>query len=583
MNKSQKSKENLLLFYISIVIFLINAYWIFKNKRNGILDIDEAGYLTMAWNNWNSFGSKGLIGYFESVSSQTLHAPLQGAVTSLLFIPFGPKIFIAIIVPIIFYVGIFIIIYKILSTTYSTTNSAYLSFFVTQLNFMVAYSRNYNFAIISSFFVILATYIVLHVRDRSNLYPLILGSCFGGILLSRTVSIIFLPFLFIVFVMKQKVEKKNCIELLKGSLLIMGAFIFITFPWLANNFHIVFDYLTNFGYGERSREYGSDSSIFSIENLIDQMFRVTLKQYSILTLFALIVIPLSSFAIERVKKYRKQVHKFRESNNRTIILGYLIITLGPFFILMSSRNKGSGFDLPIIILIHILILIVVKYDPSKFIRVFSGLLTVAQILILFDINYVKKSDASKLALSIAKIQIPLIPLNNISVSYLNGGLNGEELNEKQVREFQWLNSGIDSNFEWNKAKVNIIRFLEKSNADGQFVVITTRHRIVNPNSMNLIRAQERKGGIPFRFLPAQEISESSNTQIDRIIFDEFGLKPCTVITSNGKINEILPQVNQKVIYNKLKIEKYKLKSRIVLPDFRVFEIYQSVQNCPKIQ
>ena len=158
MNKYIKylNRENILLFLCATSMFLLNCYWIFSNRRRGILDIDEAGYLTMAWNNWNSIGIEGLFGFLQSFVNQPLHAPLQPAISALLFIPVGPKMLIALLTPTIFYVGIFVIVYKILRRIYPSFESLCLAFFISQLNFLVAYSRNYNFATITTFFFIFA-------------------------------------------------------------------------------------------------------------------------------------------------------------------------------------------------------------------------------------------------------------------------------------------------------------------------------------------------------------------------------------------------------------------------------------------
>ena len=150
---------------------------------------------------------------------------------------------------------------------------------------------------------------------------------------------------------------------------------------------------------------------------------------------------------------------------------------------------------------------------------------------------------------------------------------------KETTEFEWLNSGVDTEFKWNDVKVSIIRFLEKSNSDSQFVMMTTRHRIVNPNSINLIRAQEKKSLIPFWFLPAQEISDSDVMKIKELLNSEFAIKPCTVIQSDGILNEILPKTPDQEILEQLGKRDYILRYTISMPDYRILKIYQSKEYC----
>ena len=153
------------------------------------------------------------------------------------------------------------------------------------------------------------------------------------------------------------------------------------------------------------------------------------------------------------------------------------------------------------------------------------------------------------------------------------------MSPKESIEFSWLRTGIDANFRWNSVKVGIIRFLEQTGTDSQFVLMTTRHRIVNPNSINLIRAQENKPLIPFRFLPAQEISESGDLKSLELLNNEFSVKPCTVIQSTGLINEILPKTSDQVIMEQIRKRGYILRNSIAMPDYRSIRIYQSREYC----
>ena len=583
MNKYKKytNRENVLLLLISTLIFILNSYWIFSNRRGGILDIDEAGYLTMAWNNWNSIGLEGLFGFSQSFVNQPLHAPLQPAMSALLFIPVGPKIFIALLTPTIFYVGIFAVVYKILRRIYPSLESLGLAFFVSQLNFLVAYSRNYNFAIITTFFVMLALYLIVFKNSISKLENVILGFVLGGILLSRTVSVIYLPFLAVIFIVIQIINKRKKIDTLKSVIIISVSFLVVIYPWLNKNFTLVYTYLTSYGYGERSKEYGSENYALSFTNILEQIYRYTIYQYSITSILVFIFIPLYFLFKKFLKKnVDSDAKELRDDGNKVQILTMLFFILGSTLVIMSSRNRGSGFEIPLIITFHLLLLYTIRIEFNKFIGIFIIILLFLQTTIFVSPKALERFPIKDLSIPFTRIQIQLSPDNNITLSYLEGGLNGVILSEAESQKYNWLLKGTDQNLEWNKAKVDLIRFLEKTNSDSQFVLLATRHRIINPNSLNLIRAQERKEMIPFRFLPAQEISQSSDSEIREIISREFETKPCTIITSSGKLNEILPAVDQKYITEKLKQEQYTLRIKIRLPDDRDVELFQNMRICP---
>lgn len=508
-----KNKENIQLLLVSILIFSLNTYWIYRYRRSGILDIDEAGYLTMAWNNWNSFASEGVLGFLQSVVNQPLHAPLQPAFTALLFTPLGPKIIFGLITPSIFYVGVFILVYKILRKSYRNFESIYLSFFISQLNLLVAYSRNYNFAISTTFFVVLCTYLIIFAKKHTKFQNVLLGLSLGGIILTRTMSVIYVPFLILIFLVIQILEKRKKINIFKSLLITLCSFLIISFPWFSQNLKSVFNYLTSYGYGNNANEYGNENFLLSLGNLKFHIFNLSIYQYSISTITVLVIIPLLTTLVKVLKDHRAYLSSIKDSKKAIEITSLLFLIIGATLVLMSSRNKGSGFDLPIIVLVHTLFLILFKFTPSK---LNNGVIL---IIIFFQIfNFMgqptKESQYNrKIQIPFTQLSIPVTPENNISVAYLKGGLNGEELSPKENIEFSWLSTGVDADFRWNSVKVDIIRFLEQTGTDSQFVLMTTRHRIVNPNSINLIRAQENKPLIPFRFLPAQEISESGDLKV----------------------------------------------------------------------
>ena len=579
MINNLKNKENIQLLLVSIFIFSLNTYWIYSYRRSGILDIDEAGYLTMAWNNWNSFASEGVLGFLQSVVNQPLHAPLQPAFTALLFTPLGPKIIFGLITPSIFYVGVFILVYKILRKSYRNFESIYLSFFISQLNLLVAYSRNYNFAISTTFFVLLSTYLIIFVKNLSKFQNILLGLSLGGIILARTMSVIYLPFLILIYLVIQILEKRKKIEIFKSLLITLCSLLIISFPWFSQNFKSVFNYLTSYGYGNNANEYGNENFLLSLENLKFHIFNLSIYQYSISTVTVLVIIPVLTTLVKVLKDRQVYLPSIKVSKKAIEITSLILLIIGVTLVLMSSKNKGSGFDLPIIVLFHILFLLLFKFTPSKLNHGVILIIVFFQIFIFMGQPTQESHYNRRIQIPFTQLFIPVTPENNISVAYLKGGLNGEELSPKENIEFSWLRTGIDANFRWNSVKVDIIRFLEQTGTDSQFVLMTTRHRIVNPNSINLIRAQENKPLIPFRFLPAQEISESGEIKSLELLNNEFSVKPCTVIQSTGSINEILPKTLDQEIMEQIRKRGYILRNSIAMPDYRIIRIYQSREYC----
>jgi 4-amino-4-deoxy-L-arabinose transferase-like glycosyltransferase len=145
---------------------------------------------------------------------------------------------IGLLTPTIFYVAIFAIVYKILRYTYPVFESLCLAFFISQLNFLVSYSRNYNFAIITTFFVLSAFYLIVFTKLSSWKQNMLLGAILGFILLSRTVSIIYIPFLIGLLIFTQITEKRKLLEMLRNYLIMAGTFLVVTYAWLNKNYHL---------------------------------------------------------------------------------------------------------------------------------------------------------------------------------------------------------------------------------------------------------------------------------------------------------------------------------------------------------
>jgi hypothetical protein len=235
----------------------------------------------------------------------------------------------------------------------------------------------------------------------------------------------------------------------------------------------------------------------------------------------------------------------------------------------STSNQGYGFRLIYYVAFFLWItILIVKLLPNF-------LLKVTWLILLFSLilNIIPKQivDSFNLPSQINvknEIVINIYNKNELINEYLNAGLNSDFFNSKPNSDW-YLNSREGFEF-FNLAHVELLRFLESRNLDSQNLLLAFRHRLFNPNSLNLIRAKEGQSLIPISFLPVN--SSSVLTSVDLI---EFGLTNyCLVAISEGNINEIFPESNQGTILNLLISNSYINIYNSELPDGRTVLVFK---------
>ena len=551
------------------------GYQIYTQRYRGLLDIDESGYSIMAIKNWNSFSEGGLVGLFETAIKQPLHAPLQPLLASFFYAIFGPKLILNFIVPLLSFIGITIVIYKILGKNYSNIIAFSGAVIITSLSSVRDYALTFNFAELTTFFVLLYFY-RMNSGTRSIKFNTIQGIILTLIFLSRTVSIIYVVSLLATHVIVQLVKRTQPLLIVKDVVLQINLFFIGCILWLINNYSILKSYFLNFGYGSRAKEYGNDTSLLSIFEWRDFLIKIFVMQQNLLSL-VIFMIGIIGFCISLSRRNliltNKKSSHYIERQQELISLIF-VITFSSIF-LMSTPNKGSGFDLALIVLFSLLIYQLIFFRSNVIlgttVLILSVSISLAQIINIFI--------PLKLDLEIMKTKYPLVKQTTIIKDYLNYGMYRNTISSRS-HQFPYLLKGKDENNSWNKSNLEIIRFLELRNIDSQFVHFGFRHILVNPNSINLIRNYERKNDIPIKFLPAYELQSKDEEETIEILEDQSFFDSCTILLSNGQVNEILPNVNQAILRAEMQKRGFAIaKQSILLPDLRLIEIYTSKAVC----
>lgn len=323
---------------LTVLLSYGHFLWVRHYRFGLVLEIDEAGYMSQAMAYANALKFGGISAWLSALSFPTKFAPLSPIVTSILMAELGLDENVAFYTHILFYAGTVLVTFWWMRACSSRLAATTASMLVATLPIIVLYTRTYQYGLPTTFFFLLANFAYYKSeRFSSLLWSFCVGVALGLMLLSRTMSIAFLPaFGLVWFVDSRKAFRQN----LLGLCIAVVMFLLVAIPWYALNFKEIFGYLFSFGYGANSSEYGGSKSMLSIDYLKmrNRYFMDSLFPFHFVCLFML-------FVIGVFQQIRACVGR-RES---TIPSLYVPSAVAIFCaaILLSSKNIGSGFDAPL--------------------------------------------------------------------------------------------------------------------------------------------------------------------------------------------------------------------------------------------
>ena len=225
------------------------------------MSIDEAGYLAIALNDAFGWERGGPVGWAHSVLWPGQHAPLTTAISSIglltrwdpVTVAFGVVLLCAVMT-----LGLTAAL--AISTKRRAVVVLSLALVMTTPGF-IAFSRMYIFAIPAAAVTMAALYALVRSRALTSLpWSASFGVALGLLPLARTMTIAFVPVLLAVAVAQAAAHlgsrRKQLANL--GVALLMA--VAVASFWLVPSAHLVFGYLTEYGYGSHGAEYANGAS-----------------------------------------------------------------------------------------------------------------------------------------------------------------------------------------------------------------------------------------------------------------------------------------------------------------------------------
>jgi 4-amino-4-deoxy-L-arabinose transferase-like glycosyltransferase len=332
------------VFIVCLGWALLNAVWLVRHRAGQPLNIDEAGYLGIALNEAFGWERAGPVGWVHSLLWPSAHAPLTTGLTSVALLTDWDPVTVSLGVILTFAVVTLALTAALATVTRSRAVVVLSLVIVSTTPGFIAFARTYAFAIPASAVTMAALYALVRSRALTSLpWSMAFGTALGLLPLARTMTIAFLPVLLAVAIAQAAAHpgsrRKQVVNL--GIALVLG--IAIASVWLVPSAHVVFSYLTSYGYGSHSTAYANGASSPPLALLS------TLATEYFLPHLLLIAAGWCAAAWWLAARLRGGAVRSRA---RDIVGSPLfppaMLVIGGSAALMTTRNAGSGFTIPLL-------------------------------------------------------------------------------------------------------------------------------------------------------------------------------------------------------------------------------------------
>ncbi len=547
-----------------------DLWWVTVYRHNYPLTIDEAGYIAFALADHAGFQSGGVHGWWESFQSHAPYAPLVPAVTSFLYVVkagvlegFGVLIgFMALLTFATYGIG---------ERLAGPRLGALAALVVAIAPGTFVFTREYVFAIAVAALLSSAVYALLRSDGlRSRTWAVASGVTLGLMLLARTMTIAFLPAVFVAAVasalMKARYDERHSGHLADRAVnlaLMAVTTAAVAATWYARNFQVVFDYLTSYGYGSKSSYYGSDHSLLSWTRWRDVADRMTTTDL-LVPLGALLLVGLLALAV-------LTVHRLLAAEDRRAVLvaiaksdafSVAIVFAICYVVLTSSRNGGEGFTFPISVLLPPLAVMALRRA-----RIGIAALAVGAVLVIGGLSVASNTNLSD---SLAKSREVSVPGFG-SLPWIDGTPHAIRAIRAQVpgpasrfaaRDRAW--------YEANQAVAEEVFRLEEAGAP-QPVAFSSHNVALNTSSVLLAGELVRRTEIWFAQL-TPEPDDSVATYERELSSAEFGM-PGILVTMSRNTGDFDPLITQHYAEKAARRVGFHKVRTMTLPDGRLLRLW----------
>lgn len=369
---------------ITALLVIGDVLWYQAVRLGGPVDIDEAGYLASAFRSAPVGPLSGVARATVEIWKGGTNGPLLPMVTVPFQVLGGRGMGFSYLPNLGFFALLVFVIYGLARRFSPPWWSAFAAVLVATAPAITDYSRHYHFAVPSTaLFAFSVLALVRSERFQHRTWSIAFGVGLGLTVLSRTIMVAFAPGLVLAAALAcaraSGAQKRRAWSDLVLSLVVA---LVVAGSWYLFSWHRVLDYLTGFGYGPESYTFGA-TSIVSFQFWFSDLVNVVSFGFYV-PLAALLVLG----AVVGWHSVRRTGDAFGRAWRSDAALVAVPLAVG-FLALLTSRNTGSAFVLPLIPLIVVLVVALVARIPASTFR--NGL--VVAMLVVCAGNVAMKSGA----------------------------------------------------------------------------------------------------------------------------------------------------------------------------------------------
>jgi hypothetical protein len=560
----------LIVLFGALLIAAVNVWWIVEYRHGYPFNVDEYGYTGIGINDWLGFEHNGLHGWWEAIQQQTPNAPLLPALTSVVLIispglmqGFGVLIAIAVVQV--------MLSYGLGSRLAGPRLGALAALAVATSEGLILFAREYVFALPAATALTAVVYFLIGSDGfRKRWWSAAIGAAVGLMLLSRAMVVAFVPGIIVAAIIVLLIRGGGSYRarfINFGIATVVGFLVTITWYW--RNLTPVYEYLTNYGYGEQAQYYGAEHSPVSWDRF-KAVAELIVRSDLLAPLAFLVLVGLIVLAVVVVRR-------LASADDRRAALLHIVgsdafilvaVFVAGFAALMSSRNAGDGFTFPLSMLLPPLAVVALRYVRRAAVPV---AILVALIGVL---NLVSTATLSESLSKQRLVEFP--PLGE--VPWVNGEPHAVGAIRAQVPGP--ADRFTKAELGWQKIDEELAQALmEPLGREVPLPALTTfgsRNRVISSNSVGAVGLLDQRVGIPLTQLSA-EPSDSVANYLHQLADPELG-QPTALVTMSSEVEDFPPLVTQSKVVAAAKRLGFHKAREYTTPDGR--RVYLWVRTKP---
>jgi 4-amino-4-deoxy-L-arabinose transferase-like glycosyltransferase len=474
-----------------VVLVLLSTFvhlWWLNRFRDGFpLDIDESRYLQFGMSLKDALADGGVRGFWRIWEAQQDFGPLLPLTSVAVYVILGESVLNGMATQLVFFAVLALASYGIGTRLTSRTGGALVALVVATAPAVVDFTRTYQFPVTAAAMLAASTYALLASDGLSRRdWSIAWGTLLGLTALARTMMIAFIPVQVVAALWlalgRPGARRQRAENLAIGT----AAGVLTASVWFATSWGSVVDYLTNFGYGDRSASFGTEKSRLSVGYWTQELVE-TVREDLYLPLSFLLVLALGlglgAFALRLRQRgasppWRTRLRAWTFTDTAVVL--FVVVTA--YVLLTSSRNQGVGFRVPVVAGVVALVVASIWSLPWRRVRaaLIAGLIAVSAVNAVMKADVVKAVSGAEIVDVPGVAAAPVLKGRGYIQGYMVGALEAnppsatEPLPESQK---QWLPA--------YRRLVAGIRGAARKQEDLPLVGLATLEPLLNPNNLTL--------------------------------------------------------------------------------------------------